>query len=338
VTGEPAPTAAVTVVAPEPPAPLLALLAGPPGSALMLGHVHPDGDVLGTLLGLGLAMERAGWTVTYAGPDPVPEVLDFLPGAERWQVWRTAPARFDCIVLTDCPNDGRTEGLLAGARGPDSQVLNIDHHPDNRRYGTVNWIDPSAAAVGEMIFDLLAALGWPVDPEIALGLYTAIHTDTGSFRYSNTTPRTFRIAAALTARGAEPALVTDRLYQRRPPEALHTLGRLLSRVEVSADGRIATLAVPEGAASEAFMAAEDLVTYPRSIAGVKVAVLLRAEADGRVKASLRGKGDVPVNRIARQFDGGGHENAAGCTLPGPLAAARATLLAAVERALDGGTP
>ena len=159
----------------------------------MLGHVHPDGDVLGTLLGLGLAMERAGWTVSYAGPDPIPEVLDFIPGGDRWRVWRKAPRRFETIVLTDCPNDGRTEGLLEGVRGPDSQVLNIDHHPDNRRYGTVNWIDPSAAATGEMVFDLLTALEWPIGRDIALGLYTAVHTDTGSFRYSNTTPRTFRM-------------------------------------------------------------------------------------------------------------------------------------------------
>ena len=330
--------ASLTVVAPEPPARLLELLRRPRGEALMLGHVHPDGDVLGTLLGLGLAMERAGWTVSYAGPDPIPEVLDFIPGGDRWRVWRKAPRRFETIVLTDCPNDGRTEGLLEGVRGPDSQVLNIDHHPDNRRYGTVNWIDPSAAATGEMVFDLLTALEWPIGRDIALGLYTAVHTDTGSFRYSNTTPRTFRIAGALTAEGAEPALVTDRLYQRRPKDALLTLGGLLGRVEVSEDGLIATLTVPDGAASEEFMAAEDLVTYPRSIAGVKVAVLLRAEPDGRVKASLRGKGDVPVNRIAHQFGGGGHENAAGCTLAGPLAQAKTTLLAAVRQALDGRTP
>ncbi len=331
-----APDAApVTVLSVEPPAVLLDVLRRPRGSALMLGHVHPDGDVLGTLFGLGLAMEKAGWSVSYAGPDPVPEVLDFLPGSDRWQVWRSAPRRFDTIVLTDCPNDGRTEGLLAGARGPESQVLNIDHHPDNRRYGTINWIDSSAAATGEMIYDLITALGWPIGPDVALGLYTAIHTDTGSFRYSNTTPRTFRIAAALTAAGAQPALVTDNLYQRRPKDALPTLGRLLERVEVSDDGQVATLTVPEGMASEAFMAAEDLVTYPRSIAGVRVAVLLRAEADGKVKASLRGKGDVPVNRIAHRFGGGGHENAAGCTLPGPLPAAREAVLAAVRQALDG---
>ncbi len=326
---------AATILSVEPPAVLLEALRRPRGSALMLGHVHPDGDVLGTLLGLGLAMEAAGWSVTYAGPDPVPDVLDFIPGSDRWQVWRTAPRRFDTVVLTDCPNDGRTEGLLDAARGPESHVLNIDHHPDNRRYGTINWIDSSAAATGEMIHDLIAALGWPIGADIALGLYTAVHTDTGSFRYSNTTPRTFRIAAALTAAGAEPALVTDRLYQRRPKDALPTLGRLLERVEVSDDGQVATLTVPEGMASDAFMAAEDLVTYPRSIAGVRVAVLLRAEPDGKIKASLRGKGDVPVNRIAHRFGGGGHENAAGCTLPGPLAAARDALLAAVRRALDG---
>ena len=326
---------AATILSVEPPAVLLDALRRPRGHALMLGHVHPDGDVLGTLLGLGLAMEAAGWSVTYAGPDPVPEVLDFIPGSDRWQVWRTAPRRFDTVVLTDCPNDGRTEGLLAAVRGPESQVLNIDHHPDNRRYGTINWIDSSAAATGEMIHDLIAALGWPIGREIALGLYTAVHTDTGSFRYSNTTPRTFRIAAALTAAGAEPALVTDRLYQRRPKDALPTLGRLLERVELSDDGQVATLTVPEGMASEAFMAAEDLVTYPRSIAGVRVAVLLRAEPDGKVKASLRGKGDVAVNRIAHRFGGGGHENAAGCTLPGPLPAARDALLAAVRQALDG---
>src|SRR5262245_6371519 len=231
----------------------------------MLGHVHPDGDVLGTLLGLGLALEAAGWPVTFAGPHPVPEVLGFLPGADRWQVWAEAPETFDVLVLTDCPNDQRTEGLLVGARRPDSQVLNIDHHPDNRRYGTINWIDPSAAATGEMVFALIGALGLPITPAIAVNLFTAVHTDTGSFRYSNTTAKTFRIAGELTARGADPALVSDRLYQRRAADALPKLGEVLQRVNVSPDGRVAWLTVPRAMASDAFMSAEDLVTYPRSI-------------------------------------------------------------------------
>jgi len=316
-----------------PPRALLDALSSGPGRALLLGHVHPDADVLGTLLGLGLALEGAGWSVTFAGPHPVPAVLRFLPGASRYEVWRQAPGRFDVIVLTDCPNHARAEGLLEQARGPDSRVLNIDHHPDNRRYGTVNWIDPGAAATGEMVYELLLALGLPLTPDIALDLFTAIHTDTGSFRYSNTTARTFRIAAALTHAGAQPALVSDWLYQRRPAGTLNELGEVLRRVSVSEDGRIAWLTVPRGLVSESFISAEDLVSYPRSLDGVKVAVLLREEGDGKVKVSLRAKGDVPVNRIAGRFGGGGHENAAGCTVPGGLDEAVPVMLAAVRDAL-----
>ncbi len=316
-----------------PPAPLVDLLATPRGEVLLLGHVHPDGDVLGTLFGLGLALEAAGWTPTFAGPHPVPDVLSFLPGAGRWQVWRAAPRTFDVIVLTDCPDHGRTEGLLEQARGARSHVLNIDHHPDNRRYGTVNWIDPGAAATGEMVHDLLAALGLALTPEVALGLFTAIHTDTGSFRYSNTTARTFRIAAELVAAGAQPALVSDRLYQQRPHETLRQLGEVLQGISVSADGRVAWLTVPRGLVTESFMAAEDVVTYPRSLRGVRVALLFREEGPGVVKVSLRGKGEVPVNRIAARFGGGGHENAAGCTVAGTLPEATAAVLDAVREAL-----
>jgi len=324
-----------TFRSPLPPPSLLDVLAAPGGHALMLGHVHPDGDVLGTLLALGLALESTGWAVTYAGPHPVPDVLSFLAGSERWQVWSVPPGKFDLIVLTDCPNDARTEGLLDRARSASSRVLNIDHHPDNRLYGTLNWIDASAAATGEMVFDLIRALGLPISPGIALDLFAAIHTDTGSFRYSNTTAKTFRIAADLVAAGAEPAVVSDRLYQRRSRDALGTLGLVLSRIKISEDGAVAWLSIPRGLASDAFLAAEDLVTYPRSIDGVRVALLLREEDAGHVKVSLRGKGDVAVNRIAHRFGGGGHANAAGCTVRGTLEEATGALLAAVELALNG---
>jgi bifunctional oligoribonuclease and PAP phosphatase NrnA len=316
-----------------PPGELLEALRKPGGTILCLGHVHPDGDVLGTLLGLGLALSAAGASVTFAGPHPVPDVLTFLPGSDRWQVWKAAPGPFDIVVMTDCPNPDRSEGLLEGARGPRSRVLNIDHHPDNRRYGSIDWIDPSAAATGEMIFDLLGALGLPLTPAIALNLFTAVHTDTGSFRYSNTTPRTFRIAAELAAAGADPALVSDRLYQQRGRDSLVQLGTVLRRVEVSDDGQVAWLSVPRDLVPRELIESEDLVSYPRSIAGVKVAVLLREEAPGTVKASLRAKGEVAVNKIAHRFGGGGHENAAGCTLSGTLEEASASLLQAVREAL-----
>jgi phosphoesterase RecJ-like protein len=319
---------------PTPPPEMLRILSAGRGDVLCLGHVHPDADVLGTLLALGLALDRAGWSVTLAGPHPVPDVLAFLPGAPRWQVWRQAPRRFPLVVLTDCPNHERAEGLLEAARAAGGQVLNIDHHPDNRRYGTVNWIDPGAAATGEMIHDLLLSLALPVTADIALNLFTAVHTDTGSFRYSNTTARTFRIAAALTEAGADPALVADRLYQQRPKDGLRQLGAALSRVTVSEDGQVAWLALPRDLAPEAFYAAEDLVSYPRSLGGVKVALLLREDGPDIVKVSLRGKGEVAVNRIAARFGGGGHDNAAGCTVRGDLAAVTATVLAAVREALE----
>lgn len=316
------------------PAEVLAPFRSGAGRALMLGHVHPDADVLGTLLALGLALETRGWTVAYGGPHPAPASLAFLPGIDRYRVLSALDARYDVAVLTDCPNPGRTEGLIDAARQAAGMVVNIDHHPDNRRYGDVNWVDPGAAATGEMIHALLVALGLSITPEIATNLFTAIHTDTGSFRYSNVTPATFRIAGDLVAAGADPAAVSSALYERRPAEGLRWLGEALSRVQVSEDGRVAWLGLPSGAVPESFVEAEELVNYPRSIASVRVACLLRELGDG-VKVSLRGKGDVDVNRIAARFGGGGHRNAAGCTVPGPLERATRDVLAAVRHALDG---
>ncbi len=304
------------------------------GHALMLGHVHPDADVLGTLLALGLALEARGWRVTYGGPQLAPALLAFLPGIDRYRQLTGLDEPLDVVVLTDCPNPQRTEGLIDRARRAAKVVVNIDHHPDNRRYGDVNWIDTSAAATGEMVYELLTALGAPLTPAIATNLFTAIHTDTGSFRYSNVTTRTFTIAAALVAAGARPEVVSESLYEKRAPDALRWLGECLTRVEVSQDGRLGWLALPAGVVPERIVESEELVNYPRSVASVRVACLLR-ERDGQVKVSLRGKGDVDVQKIAAQFGGGGHVNAAGCTVPGPLPDAMRLVLAAARRAVDG---
>lgn len=318
---------------PRVPADVVAAFDRPPGRALMLGHVHPDADVLGTLLALAEALASRGWTVESGGPHPAPAALDFLPGVGRYRVLSALDGRFDVTVLTDCPNPDRTEGLLAAARAASAAVVNIDHHPDNRRYGSVNWIDVDAAATGEMIYRLLVAVRTPLTASIATNLFTAIHTDTGSFRYSNVTPETFRIAAALTDAGAEPATVSSALYERRAPDALRHLGESLSRVRVTDDGRIAWLALPAGLVPERFIEAEELVNYPRSIRTVKVGCLLRELHGGRVKVSLRAKGEVDVNRIAAKFGGGGHANAAGCTVAGTLDAVTHEVLDAVRQAV-----
>lgn len=319
------------------PADVLAAFRRPPGRALMLGHVHPDADVLGTLLATGLALEAAGWSVVYGGPHPAPASLDFLPGVERYGILARVEGRFDVALLTDCPNPARTEGLIEQARAATGALVNIDHHPDNRQYGDVNWVDPSAAATGEMVYALLAALPADITADIATNLFTAVHTDTGSFRYSNVTPGTFRIAAALSAAGAAPAVVSNALYERRPADALHHLGRALSLVHVSEDGRVAWLALPEGTVPEAFIEAEELVNYPRSIASVRVACFLR-EVDGKVKVSLRGKGDVDVQVVAARFGGGGHRSAAGCTILASLDEATRQVLAAVHAAAGAPPP
>jgi bifunctional oligoribonuclease and PAP phosphatase NrnA len=319
--------------APTTPPEVLAAFRRAPGRALMLGHVHPDADVLGTLLALGLALEAQGWEVVYGGPHPAPGALGFLPGVERYAVLPSVPGRFDVAVLTDCPNPGRTEGLIDQARAASRVVVNIDHHPDNRRYGHVNWVDTTAAATGEMVYRLLTDLGQPLTPPIATNLFTAIHTDTGSFRYSNVTPATFRIAADLVTAGADPAAVSSAIYERRATDALHWLGESLARVRVSDDGRVAWLALPADAVPETFIESEELVNYPRSIASVRVACLLRERA-GQVKVSLRGKGDVDVQRIAARFGGGGHPNAAGFSVPGTLDPVTRDVLAAVFEAVE----
>jgi phosphoesterase RecJ-like protein len=322
-----------------PPVPpdVLAAFRRPPGRALMLGHVHPDADVLGTLLATGLALEKAGWSVRYGGPHPAPASLDFLPGVARYEVLAGLQGAFDVALLTDCPNPGRTEGLIDQARAAAGTVVNIDHHPDNRRYGTVNWVDTGAAATGEMIYALLTALPAAITPDIATNLFTAIHTDTGSFRYSNVTPTTLHIAGSLVEAGADPAAVSGALYERRPPDALHHLGRALSLVQVSEDGRIAWLALPAATVPDAFVESEELVNYPRSLASARVACLLR-EIGGKVKVSLRAKGDVDVQAVAARFGGGGHRNAAGCTIDGSLGEATREVLSAVRAAVSASPP
>ncbi len=315
------------------PRELVKLLSRPRGRVLLLGTVQPDGDLLGSQIGLGLALANAGTPVTLAGPHPVPDVFRFLPGAALVERWEVATGSFDVVILVDCPDPSRTGGLLEGVRGATTSVVNIDHHPDNKGYGTVNWIEPEASATGEMVYDLIPALGFKVTAEIAANLFTALHTDTGSFRYSNTTARTLRIAADLVAQGARPAAVAGALYEGRRVEDLRRLADLLGRVEVSPDGQVAWLLLPHGSVPESFLEAEDLVTYPRSIASVKAAFLLREVGAGRVKVSLRAKGEVNVGKIAAAFGGGGHANAAGCTISGSLSEARDALLRAVADAL-----
>jgi phosphoesterase RecJ-like protein len=301
---------------------------------VLLAHLYPDGDVLGSQLGLGLALREAGRAVTFACRHAVPEPFHFLPGAGEVQQWKDGRGEYDVVVTLDCPDPSRVGGLLDGLRHPGARVLNIDHHGDNRRYGDVNWVQPGAAATGEMVHDLLGAADLRLTLPVAINLYTAIVTDTGSFRYSNTTPKTFQVAARLVEAGVEPAGVANHLYETRHLAGLHLLGRILQQVETTPEGTIAWVVIDRSQTeSPDLLEAEDFITYARSLRTAKVAALFR-ELAGEVKVSLRAKGEVNVARIAARFGGGGHPNAAGVVLPGDLAQAKAAVLGAIREAVS----
>lgn len=306
-------------------------------SVAILSHIRPEGDTIGSALGCHLVLKALGKEVATFNPDPVPKNLRDLPGAVEVIQADRLPRPFDCYVAVDAADPKRLGGLLNGV-GPESLVINIDHHISNTRFGTHNWIDPDAAATGEMIYDLVREMGVPLSREIATNLYVAILTDTGSFHYANTTPRALRVAAALIEAGVVPQKVADSLFDQREVAELFLLGTLLTHMQVSADGVVAWMEVTQPILEQAGLgqdALEGLINYPRSIKGVAVALLFKDEGRGIVRVSLRSKGDVDVAAVAKVFQGGGHRNAAGCTLAGPLPEVRARVLEEVGRVVSG---
>ncbi len=305
---------------------------------LLTSHVNPDGDSIGSELGLARLLRGIGKGAVIWNRDETPSVYRALPGAERIHSGAEPPPgwpeRFDGIVVLECPSADRT--------GLEDQlsllpVINIDHHLGNQHYGEVNWVDPASPAVGEMVFRLAQAMKVPVDAETADTLLLTLVTDTGGFRFSNATPEAFEAAAELVRAGAQPAHVSRWLYESRPLASVRLLGEMLPTLELHAGGRIATarlLPAMYERAGATHGDAEGLIDYPRSVAGVDAVALVRTLGDGNVKVSLRSRGEVDVEKVARQHDGGGHKNAAGYTVAGDADAALAAAVAALEEALE----
>ena len=309
------------------------------GRILVTSHANPDGDAIGSQLGLARLLRRMGKGVTVWDRDPVPAIYGALPAAERIHTGVDAPRGFpddfDTLVVLECPSLDRTglEDQLAGVM----PILNVDHHLGNQHYGLVNWVDVSAPAVGEMVLRLAADLKVEVDPEMASCLYLALVSDTGGFRFSNATPRAFEAASLLVGRGASPERTSQWLYESRPEGMLRLLGEMLGSLELTAGGRVATaLLTPEmyARAGAAQSDSEGLVDYPRSIRGVDAVAVLRSLGEGRVKVSLRSRGDgVDVERMARRRGGGGHRAAAGFEAAGDLPALRREIAEELAREL-----
>jgi phosphoesterase RecJ-like protein len=309
------------------------------GRVLITSHANPDGDAIGGQLGLARLVRRMGKGATVWDRDPVPAIYRGLPAADRIHVGleppRGYPDDYDTLVVLECPSLDRTglEDQLAGMM----PILNIDHHLGNQHYGAVNWVDVSAPAVGEMVLRLANDLKIEIDADTAACLYLALASDTGGFRHSNTTSRAFDAASFLVGRGASPERTAQWLYESLPAATLRLLGEMLATFELASGNRIATaLLTPEmyQRAGATHSDAEGLIDYPRAVDGVSAVALLRVLGEGRVKVSLRSRGDgVDVERIARKHGGGGHRAAAGYEATGELGALRREIVSELESEL-----
>ncbi len=297
----------------------------------VFSHVSPDGDTLGSMLGIGLALKKMGKEVFFFNWDPIPDNLLFLPGAEK--IKNSLPEKWpDVLLFVDCADLQRVN-LQTEDLPQTSTVLNLDHHVSNVRFAHYNWVDPQASATAELAYHLILGLETEIDEEIATNLYTGIITDTGSFQYSNTHPCTHRIAADLLEKGIDVVRVHHLIYNQHPLAQLRLLSRALEGLQLLENGKLAVMTLNSqdftncGAKQEM---SEGLINYAKSVAGVEVAVLLKEAAQDVVKVSLRSNLWLDVNKIALKFGGGGHYRAAGCTIHDSLSAARNHLIQAIE--------
>ncbi|MGB9866909.1 MAG: DHH family phosphoesterase [Bacillota bacterium] len=286
---------------------------------LVFTHEVPDGDTIGSSLALAAVLRQVGKQVFVVSADGVPEVYRFLPGAAEVLLPEEVPlgfARGCCAVLVDCGEMSRSRGseeLLQVAH----TVINIDHHVSNTRFGHIWWVDTTASSVGEMVFYLIKAMGCELSPAVATCLYTAVCTDTGSFRYSNTTARCLEVASELVKSGAKPDEVSEHVYETKSVSSLRLLGVALGNLQLHPSGKIAwiTLSLDEmakvGASEEE---SEGLVNYARSVRGVEVGIVFRETPGGSIKVGFRSRKHVDVAKLAEEFGGGGHPRASGCTI------------------------
>lgn len=287
---------------------------------VLLTHSHPDGDALGSLFAFASILETLGKNVFRFLEEPVSHNYDFLPDIDlvntSLESFRqfVAEAGKDIVMIgLDCGDDER----LGKSKSEFLRIepfLVIDHHRSHRAFGTISWVDPSRSSTGEMIYELAQALGASISYNCAYNLYVAICTDTGSFRYECTTPRTMHIAADLLERGVRPEEVGSHLYDKYSVERLKLMEMVLATIRLCAKDQIAFMHVSREMLKESGATIQDVegfVDLPRSLQSVKVAVLIKETSNGLVAVSMRAKGECDVAAVAKEFDGGGHRNAAG---------------------------
>ncbi|MDJ0765036.1 MAG: 30S ribosome-binding factor RbfA [Myxococcota bacterium] len=302
---------------------------------LVATHRNPDGDAIGSLLGMSHMLKLMGKDHVAYCPDGIPKVLSFLPGSDSIATELTATDAFDLTILLDT-----ADGTLLPDGFPEAEARGtwvvIDHHMAYKEMGDVI-IRKNASAVGEILFNLCEELVWPIDAHVATCLYASIVSDTGSFRYSSTSSAALRTAAKLLDAGAKPWIIASQLFESYSIARQRLLAEVLQTLEVSKGGRYAQMHATSQMFEKTGASKEDLdglINFGRAIDGVEIAAMFRVKASDGIKVSFRSKGRIDVSHLAARFDGGGHRNAAGCTLKGlSLEQARETVKREAEALL-----
>ena len=297
-------------------------------------HARPDGDSIGSQVAMAYALRQLGKQVLIVNADPAPPPLQQFPGVDDIVIAKNVDGLFDAAIIMECGDLART-----GVEGLDRcPVINIDHHPDNMSYGAINWFDASAAACGEMVFDLVAALGVRLTANIATHIYVAILTDTGSFHYSNISPRTFDICRRALEAGVDPVRVARNVYDSNNMGRLKLFGAVLSGMQIDRTGRVAIVYLDHEmtrAAGGTYEDTEGLINLPLTVKEILAAVMFKENGPGDWRVSMRSKGTIDVNSVAKEFGGGGHKNAAGCTVSGGIDQLQKQFIGRIEQAIDG---
>ena len=303
---------------------------------LIASHINPEGDAIGSALALAISLKNIGKEVTVFNQDPIPRNLQFLPMSSEIIHEIDGTLSFDAAFVLDCGDLDRVGKEIEKIRKI-RKIINIDHHMTNSGFGDLRLVDSQSSSTAELIYAVIKDIPIEITYEIALNIYTAILTDTGAFCNSNTTEGTFHIASEMVRIGVNPANVAEKIYQEMPVSRLKLLGLVLNTLEILGNGRIAFVAVTlsmlrkTGATPEL---TEDMINYPRSILGVKVAVLFREVSRNYYKISFRSNKDIDVADIAREFGGGGHPNASGGNVGGSLLEVKGKVFEAVSKRLN----
>jgi phosphoesterase RecJ-like protein len=282
---------------------------------VLSSHVRPDGDAIGSQLAMAFALWQLGKEVRLVNRDQAPAPMMVFPGVSRIEVAGRIDDPGDAVIVMECGDLTRT-GVDGFERG---FVINIDHHLGNSNYGALNWFDGTAAACGEMVFELIAELGVPLTPEIATHIYIAILTDTGSFHYSSISPRTFDICRRCVEAGIDPPAIAGAIFDSNSLGRLKLFGAVLSKMELDATGRVATVYVDQKLAQEcggSYDDTEGIVNLPLTVKEIEAVAFFKEAGPDDWRVSMRSKGEIDVNAIAAEFGGGGHKNASGCSATG----------------------